>query len=197
METMPIELVVMIITWLAFWGAAAAILFAYHRSALRKASQAPDEHRMADTSPMKYIVIAVFVGGLVLPFYFYAVSHKARGLLIGLGWLVVAVVFASGLRFAAVSVLAQAPSVEITAPSDGATLQSGIELFYASVRDLQDGKLAPQNIVWTSDKTGELGRGPSLMGGLPKGQHVVTVTATDSDGNAASDSITVTSAIAE
>ncbi|MBI5490028.1 MAG: hypothetical protein HY905_22025 [Deltaproteobacteria bacterium] len=59
--------------------------------------------------------------------------------------------------------------------------------------DPEDGPLSGAAVVWTTDRdAAPLGSGLSITVVLPaSGPHVVTCTATDSDGNAGSDSITV------
>lgn len=59
----------------------------------------------------------------------------------------------------------------------------------AAALDVEDGMLAGGSLVWSSDRDGELGRGPVLnvaSDSLSIGEHRLTVTATDSSGRSAS-----------
>jgi len=85
--------------------------------------------------------------------------------------------------------------VTIESPTADATyrLESGI-VFCGSAYDPQEGEIFDdQRLVWTSDRSGELGRGPTLfvMKQLAAGQHLITLTATDSRGETASQSVTI------
>lgn len=92
------------------------------------------------------------------------------------------------------------PEVEITSPSDGTEQNDGLPVTLAgSVADDQD---APQaiDISWESDQDGVLDTTPAAtdgvlaasVEGLSVGEHVITLTATDSVGLTAQASITVT-----
>jgi hypothetical protein len=53
----------------------------------------------------------------------------------------------------------------------------------SAVVDHEDATFPAAALVWTSDRDGELGRGPELLAqGLTVGDHVLTLTATDHDG---------------
>jgi len=63
----------------------------------------------------------------------------------------------------------------------------------ANATDEKDGTLKADSLVWTSDIDGELGTGETVMlDDLSAGTHTITVTATDSDGNAQMESFTLT-----
>lgn len=85
------------------------------------------------------------------------------------------------------------PDVEIE-PLEESIVQQGTEVVLdAAVEDLQDGTLPDASIVWTSDLSGRLGTGEILVvDNLPAGQHTITLTATNSAGISASQSVSVT-----
>ncbi|MDX1744473.1 MAG: TonB family protein [Halobacteriales archaeon] len=86
----------------------------------------------------------------------------------------------------------QAPSVDITSPSDGHSVLEGETIDFAgSASDPEDGDLAA-SIVWTSDADGALGTGSTVSASLSNGMHSVTAAVTDQDGEATASSITVT-----
>lgn len=75
------------------------------------------------------------------------------------------------------------PTVTITFPADGATVQAGV-LFnlWAAASDPEDGDLRNQ-VRWTSDREGFLGFGSPRSAILTsKGPHLITATVTDSSG---------------
>ena len=62
-----------------------------------------------------------------------------------------------------------------------------------AVTDTQDGELTGDSLVWTSNLVGEplgTGEGPFSVQ-LPLGKHMLTLTATDSDGNTNSRTVKV------
>lgn len=88
-----------------------------------------------------------------------------------------------------------APTVVIDAPADGAVYAYDEAIpFSATATDLEDGALSGANLVWTSDLvTSALGAGASLNLVLPvPGDHLVTCTATDSDGRTGFATVNVT-----
>jgi hypothetical protein len=49
--------------------------------------------------------------------------------------------------------------------------------------DMEDGSLSDGSLVWSSDRQGELGIGPTVaLNTLEPGTHIITLTATDSYG---------------
>jgi hypothetical protein len=89
-----------------------------------------------------------------------------------------------------------APTCTITAPATGAEVAFDEDVtFVATADDPEDGALSGASVVWRSDLvTAPLGSGLSVTTALtPPGAHTITCTATDSDGNTGSDTITVTS----
>ncbi len=95
---------------------------------------------------------------------------------------------------AAVQVVVNAlPSAEILQPSDGAVLNEGEQAFFeGSATDPEDGVLTGTSLLWTSDVDGFLGDGVTVRRpGLSAGTHAVTLTATDSRGGTATDSVEI------
>ncbi|MDX1744472.1 MAG: Ig-like domain-containing protein, partial [Halobacteriales archaeon] len=84
-----------------------------------------------------------------------------------------------------------APSVSITAPSDGATLDAGsTTTFSGTASDPEDGDLTA-SIAWSSSLDGTLGTGGTVDAVLSEGTHTITATVTDPDGASGSASIEV------
>ncbi len=86
------------------------------------------------------------------------------------------------------------PLVEVTRPDDGDTFDEGDRVrLRCDASDLEDGDLDGNSVVWTSDRDGTIDTSCEVdTRQLSRGDHVLTVTATDSDGNTASDSIEIT-----
>ncbi|MEJ7728567.1 MAG: hypothetical protein WKG00_05080, partial [Polyangiaceae bacterium] len=87
----------------------------------------------------------------------------------------------------------QAPSASISHPGDGETRKVGVPIpFIGAGTDPEDGDIPGASLVWESSLDGLLGTGASFDAALTTvGTHVVTLTATDSDGNLGSDSLTL------
>jgi hypothetical protein len=88
------------------------------------------------------------------------------------------------------------PVVEILKPSDGydeAYINDYIQ-FEGKADDLEDGELSGEQLVWTSDKqTSQLGTGNILkIKMLSVGEHLITLTATDSSNLKGKDFIVIT-----
>lgn len=84
------------------------------------------------------------------------------------------------------------PIVSIIAPDDGGTMTEQVITFSATAFDPEDGDLGGE-LAWSSDIDGPFGAGGELMiGGLSVGQHRITCTAIDSDGNTGEATITLT-----
>lgn len=89
----------------------------------------------------------------------------------------------------------QLPTAQINHPSDGETrqLSDGAFPFAGVASDPQDGQLSGASMVWTSSLDGQIGTGESFDAALDTaGIHEITLTATDSDGYAATDTIEIT-----
>lgn len=85
-----------------------------------------------------------------------------------------------------------APSVNISAPSNGTSVSSGTAItFSASASDAEDGNLSSA-ISWSSNLDGSLGTGASVSASLSVGLHTVTASVSDSGGAGASDQVSVT-----
>jgi hypothetical protein len=78
----------------------------------------------------------------------------------------------------------KAPIVTITAPVDGMVFPAGTPVpLEGSASDLEDGALSGDSLSWSSDKAGTLGTGRKVDTlNLSEGNHVITLTARDQDG---------------
>lgn len=83
------------------------------------------------------------------------------------------------------------PTVTIASPEDDTSYNSGSYVnFTGTAKDAAGNTIADANLIWTSSIDKRLGTGNSLeLVPLSDGAHVITFTATDPDGNAASASI--------
>ncbi|MFA6008716.1 MAG: PKD domain-containing protein [Desulfobacteraceae bacterium] len=92
-----------------------------------------------------------------------------------------------------ITVVNTAPVVTITTPPNGGTYDSGIAVtFTGSATDAEDGALTGTSLEWSSNLSGTLGPGSSLPSvGLADGSHMITLTATDSEGVTGYATITV------
>ncbi|MFQ5889488.1 MAG: PKD domain-containing protein [Gemmatimonadota bacterium] len=88
----------------------------------------------------------------------------------------------------------QAPTASIAAPTAGAGFTTAENIsFQGSGNDPEDGALSGASLVWTSDLDGQIGTGASFTkSDLSVGTHVITLTATDSDGATDAASVTIT-----
>lgn len=86
-----------------------------------------------------------------------------------------------------------APEVVIEAPQEGALFDQSDEImFRGSATDREDGDLTGSALVWSSSIDGTMGAGAELtVTDLSGGGHVITLTATDSDGREGSASINI------
>jgi hypothetical protein len=89
------------------------------------------------------------------------------------------------------TVTTKAPIVFVAGPEDGSgVLPEAPVLFTASGYDPEDGPMEGDVFSWSSDLDGELGSGEEIfVSQLSLGWHEITVTATDSDENTATDTI--------
>lgn len=85
------------------------------------------------------------------------------------------------------SVRSKLPQTEIISPEPSDKLYAGEALVLEGLGyDVDDGVLRGAALQWTSDTYGWLGSGERItVGPVPPGQHVITLTGTDSDGNVA------------
>jgi len=73
----------------------------------------------------------------------------------------------------------RAPTLQITAPEDEATLIEGVEAtFTATASDPEDGDISSL-VGWSSDVDGALGEGAEIQATLSLGSHVVTASVVD------------------
>ncbi len=79
------------------------------------------------------------------------------------------------------------PLALILGPVDGAIFPTnGLVVLSGTASDLEDGGLPPAALAWSSDLDGPLGTGPEISTfDLSPGRHVITLRATDSDGQVA------------
>ncbi len=86
------------------------------------------------------------------------------------------------------------PTAHITAPTDGNSYNSGVNVvFQGTGTDTEDGPLSGASLVWRSSLDNQIGTGATLaVDDLSSGTHVITLTATDSGGDTGTDSIVVT-----
>lgn len=87
----------------------------------------------------------------------------------------------------------RAPTATISAPATGASFVTGEEIgFEGSGEDPEDGALRGGALVWTSDLDGEIGTGTSFTrSDLTAGEHIITLTATDSEGASGADAVSI------
>ena len=87
-----------------------------------------------------------------------------------------------------------APTAQINHPGDGDQRPAGVVIpVIGEASDPEDGVLTGASLVWTDSLEGEIGQGEmfdTML--LTLGEHTITLTATDADGNVGEDSITLT-----
>ncbi|MBF0225151.1 MAG: SUMF1/EgtB/PvdO family nonheme iron enzyme [Desulfobacterales bacterium] len=85
------------------------------------------------------------------------------------------------------------PSVTISSPMDNSIFNQGEDInFVGNANDKEDGILTGNSLVWTSSIDGQITTGASFKNGnLSVGTHVITLTATDKDGNSSTQSINI------
>jgi hypothetical protein len=84
------------------------------------------------------------------------------------------------------------PQAFILSPEGEGMIKPGTPLLLQGYAyDLEDGTLGEAALRWTSSRDGDLGTGSQVLVSLSPGQHVITLTATDSDGNVGTASINV------
>ncbi len=86
------------------------------------------------------------------------------------------------------------PTTYVLTPDNGKTFpKAATVLLHCSGWDLEDRGLTGSSVVWTSNVDGLIGMGRvTSTTGLSVGLHTITVAVTDSDGNVATDTTTVT-----
>lgn len=85
------------------------------------------------------------------------------------------------------------PNVFIQQPEDGTVYPEGESVtMLAKAMDPEDDPMAKQQVVWKSNKDGQIGTGFTIRAdSLTTGDHVISVTATDSKGVSNSHSIRI------
>ena len=90
------------------------------------------------------------------------------------------------------------PQVFIISPeADSATLPDTPVWLEGYAYDLEDGSLGDAVLRWSSSRDGDLGTGAQVLTTLSLGQHTLTFTATDSDGNTATATVQVLATLIE
>lgn len=86
-----------------------------------------------------------------------------------------------------------APFAQINHPGDGDMRPAGVVIpFIGEASDIEDGVLTGASLVWVDSVEGEIGQGETFDSMLfTLGEHTITLTVTDADGNVAEDSITL------
>jgi hypothetical protein len=101
-------------------------------------------------------------------------------------------VLTAGAETALFSAAGHPPAIAIASPFSGTRLELGQNLMLEAVAlDREDGLLDGAGISWSSDRDGALGIGRLVSARLNEGLHVITATATDSDGATAKATTTV------
>ena len=85
----------------------------------------------------------------------------------------------------------EAPQITITSPQDGAFLFGLPSMtFSGQAHDSEDGNLT-EDLIWTSDRDGQIGSGGALMAQLSPGLHTIRASATDKSGATTSAAIMI------
>jgi len=84
------------------------------------------------------------------------------------------------------------PQAYILSPEEDTTVQPGSVLFLQGYAyDLEDGALDEAALRWSSNRDGDLGTGGQALVALSQGQHIIMLTAADSDDNTSATTINV------
>jgi hypothetical protein len=97
----------------------------------------------------------------------------------------------------AITIPNQSPVPIIFNPASGSySIPGSLLVLQGSAMDMEDGSLPNDSLVWSSDRQGELGIGPTLeLNSLESGTHIITLTATDSYGISAQTKVLIKVAI--
>ena len=88
---------------------------------------------------------------------------------------------------------AYAPTVIISSPANYASFTTGeYVLFSGSAKDVGNVAISGSSLAWYSSIDGALGTGTTLSAKLSEATHVITLTATDTEGRSASAYVTIT-----
>jgi hypothetical protein len=74
---------------------------------------------------------------------------------------------------------------------DGTMPPTGSVYFQGYAFDPEDGSIPETDIYWSSSIDGSLGVGTTILASLSKGQHIIKLSVTDSDGLTATDTINI------
>lgn len=103
-----------------------------------------------------------------------------------LNWIVLGTVLPLSISFAV------PPTVAIDTPATSVSITKGQELkFTGHASDGSSGNLTGNQLVWSSNRDGSLGKGASINAMLSAGEHTVTLNATNSYGESALASVTI------
>lgn len=84
------------------------------------------------------------------------------------------------------------PAASIWHPSDMEDRPANVDIpFIGAAPDPEDGDLSGASLVWSTNLAGVIGTGKQFSAPLAAGVHLVTLTATDADGNQGAASITL------
>ncbi len=93
---------------------------------------------------------------------------------------------------AAIQVPNKKPMPVLLEPGAGLFAPDVVVVLRGSATDLEDGSIAEDKLIWSSNVQGELGRGYEVaINNLTPGPHTLTLTATDSQGSSGSVSVSV------
>lgn len=92
-----------------------------------------------------------------------------------------------------ISVPDKAPMVAISNPANGEVFVPGaLVVLLGTATDLEDGALPDEALIWSSNREGVVGAGPSLpINTLQPGSHVITLVASDSKAQQTTSSVTI------
>jgi hypothetical protein len=90
--------------------------------------------------------------------------------------------FGSGNEVLGLTVAPKPPKPEIIQPGDTNFVAAELPLTFKGAASDPEEEIGDTQLVWTSDRDGVLGTGETLARSLSVGQHIITLTATDSDG---------------
>ena len=93
-----------------------------------------------------------------------------------------------GSSYVYISVAAKPPEATILQPGEGGFVTAGEPLGLSGDAFDKEEDLTDAQLVWSSDRDGVLGTGRDIAATLSAGEHTITLTATDRDGLAGSDS---------